>query len=87
MIVVWLFLAMPQVSLQFVIVIVPDHTHLLFQIQSLTRIISVICKSNLWYELFISNNSFDQLDLNLFVAGELEIILDKKLKKFKEQVD
>ena len=30
MIVVWLFLAMPWVFLQFVIVVFPDHTHLLF---------------------------------------------------------
>ena len=30
MIVMWLFLAMPQVCLQFVIVLFPDHTHLLF---------------------------------------------------------
>ena len=30
MIVVWLFLAMPWVCLQFVIVVLPDHTHLLF---------------------------------------------------------
>ena len=30
MIVVWLFLTMPWVFLQFVIVIFPDHTHLLF---------------------------------------------------------
>ena len=29
-IVVWLFLMMPQVCLQFVIVVFPDHTHLLF---------------------------------------------------------
>ena len=29
-IVVWLFLAVPCVSLQFVIVVYPDHTHLLF---------------------------------------------------------
>ena len=29
MIVVWLFLIMPQVCLQFVIVVFPDHTHLL----------------------------------------------------------
>ena len=29
-IVVWLFLAVPWVSLQFVIVIFPEHTHLLF---------------------------------------------------------
>ena len=29
-VVVWLFLAMPWVCLQFVIVVFPDHTHLLF---------------------------------------------------------
>ena len=29
-IVVWLFLTMPRVCLQFVIVVFPDHTHLLF---------------------------------------------------------
>ena len=29
-IVVWLFLAMPWVCLQFVIVVFPDHTHFLF---------------------------------------------------------
>ena len=29
MIVVWLFLVMPKVCLQFVIVVFPDHTHLL----------------------------------------------------------
>ena len=31
-IVVWLFLAVPWVCLQFVIVVFPDHTHLLFSI-------------------------------------------------------
>ena len=30
MIVVWLFLMMPQVCLQFVIVVFPDHTQVLF---------------------------------------------------------
>ena len=32
LIVVWLFLEMPQVCLQLVIVIFPDHTHLLYWI-------------------------------------------------------
>ena len=32
MIVLWLFLAVPWVSLQFVIVVIPDHTQLLFLI-------------------------------------------------------
>ena len=35
MIVVWLFLAVPSVCLQFVIVVFPDHTHLPFMIQDL----------------------------------------------------
>ena len=30
MVVVWLFLALPWVCLQFVIVVFPDHTHVLF---------------------------------------------------------
>ena len=29
-VVVWLFLTMPQVCLQFVIVVFPDHNHLIF---------------------------------------------------------
>ena len=33
-IVVWLFLMMPRVCLQFVIVIFPDHTHLLYNIRT-----------------------------------------------------
>ena len=32
-IVVWLFLAVPWVCMQFVIVVFPDHTHLLFLTQ------------------------------------------------------
>ena len=32
-IVVWLFLAVPWVCLQFVIVVFPDHTHLLFLLE------------------------------------------------------
>ena len=31
-IVAWLFLLMPQACLQFVVVVFPDHTHLLFSI-------------------------------------------------------
>ena len=34
MIVVWLFLTMPWVCLQYVIVVFPDHTHLLFLLQN-----------------------------------------------------
>ena len=31
--VVWLFLTIPRVCLQFVIVVFPDHTHLLFLVE------------------------------------------------------
>ena len=31
-IIVWLFIAVPWVCLQFVIVVFPDHTHLLFHV-------------------------------------------------------
>ena len=34
-IVVWLFLTIPRVCLQFVIVVFPDHTHLLFLVSDL----------------------------------------------------
>ena len=49
-IVVWLFLAVPWVCLQFVIVVFPDHTHLLFGIQEHVRdlennCIIIMCKS------------------------------------------
>ena len=38
-IVVWLFLTMPQVCLQFVIVVFPDHTHLLFLVETMLFVI------------------------------------------------
>ena len=38
MIVVWLFIAVSWVCLQFVIVVFPDHTHLLFLNTSMLRI-------------------------------------------------
>ena len=40
----WLFLAVPRGCLQFVIVVFPDHTHLLF--------------FTIWCKYYISNNSF-----------------------------
>ena len=51
-IVVWLFLAVPWVCLQFVIVVFPDHTHLLFM--ACTRTITL-----LW--IFLESFSFDHL--------------------------
>ena len=50
--IVWLFLAMPWVCLQFEIVVFPDHTHLLFRnnrstIDQLTRLESAIKEGQL----------------------------------------
>ena len=38
-IVVWLFLTIPRVCLQFVIVVSPDHTHLIFKGSVVTKLI------------------------------------------------
>ena len=38
-IVVWLFLTVPRVCLQFVIVVFPDHTHLVFKGLIVTKLI------------------------------------------------
>ena len=46
MIVVWLFLAVPWVCLQFVIVVFPKYTHLLFINLTLIRLLNFsVCKS------------------------------------------
>ena len=45
MIVVWHFLAMPWVSLPFVIVVFPDHTHLLF-IMMILQVIKLMALSS-----------------------------------------
>ena len=39
-IVVWLFLAVPWVTLQFVIVVFPDHTHLLFLLTKMNSVLT-----------------------------------------------
>ena len=44
-----LFLAMPRGCLQFVIVVFPDHTHLLFLVGYVYE------KGNTWYELIMRN--------------------------------
>ena len=50
-IVVWLFLAMPRVCLQFVIVVFPDHTHLLF---SVDRVRFLLFPSSTFSQYFIT---------------------------------
>ena len=47
MVFVWLFLAVPWVCLRFVIVVLPDHTHLLFLVN--------------FRDYFIKKNKFDVL--------------------------
>ena len=44
-IVAWLFLVMPQVCLQFVIVVFPDHTHLLFSVTSVSSDLRNVMRS------------------------------------------
>ena len=61
-IVVWLFLTMPRVCLQFVIVVFPDHTHLLFMLEGyeelyhIPRIVSSISKAGISQYLFYRDN-------------------------------
>ena len=43
MVVVWLFLGVPRVCLQFVIVLSPDHTHLLYFIAKLLKLFCILC--------------------------------------------
>ena len=51
-IVVWLFLAVPWVCLQFVIVVFPDHTHLLFS--NTTSPSHRVMKSLIWKVFLLS---------------------------------
>ena len=60
-VVLWLFLAVPWVSLQFVIVVFPDHTHLLFLFVLFSHssdtnelsILYVLMNSSFWFETFV----------------------------------
>ena len=65
MIDVWLFLAVPWVCLQFVIVVFPDHTHFLYFISvSLSNVMFYV------YDLFVS-----YLNKILFTLNTLQVIL------------
>ena len=44
--VMWLFLTLPWVGLQYVIVVFPDHTHLLFSPFCIIEFIQLVAKSN-----------------------------------------
>ena len=44
--VMWLFLAVPWVCLQFVIVVFPDHTHLLFSVNVLKKVLITFIYNN-----------------------------------------
>ena len=58
---VWLFLAVPWVSLRFVIVVFPDHTHLLF-----ASVIKHVCIFYLWEKLMEISIHLEQLFLFAF---------------------
>ena len=47
-IVVWLFLAVPWVCLQFVIVVFPNHTHLLFSRSKYFTALYMACNANIF---------------------------------------
>ena len=55
-IVVWLFLAVPWVCLQFVIVVCPDHTHLLFLLVAHTTVLKISCHSSSFINIFTKIN-------------------------------
>ena len=55
-IVVWLFLTMPRVCLQFVIVVFPDHTHLIFSFNNTST--SLLLGRRQYYVKFMATQSF-----------------------------
>ena len=64
-IVVWLFFVVPWVSLQFVIVAYPDHTHLLYI--SNGNVMIYLCSTSFVVKLKMSQN-FRQRNENLIVS-------------------
>ena len=71
MIVLWLFLAVPWVSLQSVVVVFPDHTHLLFlpTMIGLTTKHAVRCKPN--DSTYIFKAEPGNLDIRIHGSGIL----------------
>ena len=68
-IVVWLFPTMPRVRLQFLIVVFPDHTHLLFLVL-ITKTIKVKLENGL--KVFWFADCHDDQNCNKFVEFLLE---------------
>ena len=66
--VVWLFLAVPWACLQFVIVVYPDHTHLLFLNQRLLDLKSTLTQISIG----VRNNFYIQIVIALEISS-LEI--------------
>ena len=75
-IVVWLFLAVPWVCLQFVIVIFPDHTHLLFTIRQVRNKASVRNRYNQNHTIWESDKTQENIsykesqEVSPFPAGK-----------------
>ena len=68
-----LFLAVPRGCLQFVIVVFPDHTHLLFlpTVIGLTTKHAVCCNVNVIANRFIMGNNMKELSLKISRANNL----------------
>ena len=63
-IVVWLFLAVPWVCLQFVIVVFPDHTHLLVLIQTPHHaVIFSVCLQHVLFKIWVKIKKNQTLEM------------------------
>ena len=67
----WLFLAVPWGCLQFVIVVLPDHTHLLFFIYVIMIVQAIETKAIL---LLQSKNALDSIFNKCYVISYLHIV-------------
>ena len=68
MIVVWLFLAVPWVCLQFAIVVFPDHTHLLFLVEVylvISRLLAFWFQTRRFLEFSSRKSIFSHCDLDM----------------------
>ena len=82
MIVVWLFLAVPWVCLQFVIVVFPCHTHLLFVLchnHPFLNLLTITTRFNLMQQakkkkLTSLQNKISQMSAERNVFGQLAIL-------------
>ena len=81
MIVVWLFLAVPWVCLQFVIVVFPDHTILPFCAWRMTSVRLII------HDTYVTlcNEIFDKFSSGIFVLTTPENIVTTEVTLYDKQ--